>query len=1084
MRRLYPLPVLFAALSLFLAACQTDSPTVTKPAVKARSVAHETVLGRDGVRWTIPGTYSGRFEENQYFDRVFSCEEHGVSLMYCVNVGELVPDEQSMAYAVMRNFELEYPSSDILRQPQTTENGLTWDHYVCVSKGNAGYARINVDITCNSGRLVALISLTRLTSPTDKADWGAGTMYSYITLMSPDPKANVRESEILSRRKNAADILAFIGRSYLDRNRNAEAIPFIKAAREVRPNDAALAEFLADARLSAHQYEDVLTEANAMALRFPKSGGLVWRKAFALGELDRKDEALAEFHRAIFELGDHSTASLSAYFSYLCKIDEIGKHLDEVEGLANQNGDLGIQTYLARACIASGDSERADKVLDDLVRRAGDNVQLAQAIVWLYADAGKYDKAHALAKSFSDRGNPIGDYLEGAVYFREGKYTEARTAVMKSKEKLANDRNVIELMDAINARLGKADTTLFQTKVEPVALPDNFDSLLPSIPENYEEGFGAHRDYVGVMYAFDTGKSLRTTHYARYHVSTLGAISRMNEISMPFDPLYERVFVNYLRVLDEKGEKIAEGELANYYVTNSTDEIVMSQKKELRMPVPSLRPGCTVEYAVTYETLGKPERMQFQLRKLASDIPTRLAFAGLRGKTEAVTTMTANGAETLPDTPGMRFFFAKNPDPLTTYSAMPPDISFVPCAWFGAAGRTWSDECGEFVKSVGTLLEPSPVAAARVKSLLGDTYTQDEAVKKISAFVRDSLTYQGLLFGVRAMVPNTCETILSNRYGDCKDHSYLLMQMLNAAGVKAHLALVDTNRNVNTSMPDTFQFNHMIVYLPEYRGGIFLDMTDKGVTDAYEPFALVGCPCLIIDPANPRIVNVPENPPQSSLLRITRDITLSADGSATVQEEAVMSGLWAGYIRSILRGRSPCEYSVVLSQSTRISGLFPAHTIEAENLNDLDKPVVLRYRFSVPNFTATGKSLLGSLPSTWDEDQLLLPGDQPVRRVPIEQSYALDTSVEIRVTLPEGYVLGADAVGSAVSAETPYLLFKMNGDAPDARTLHYSVFLSRKTGLFPAAESLEREKTYSDALRALHRPIELVKAADGSQNQH
>ncbi|HNX05283.1 MAG TPA: DUF3857 domain-containing protein, partial [Opitutales bacterium] len=912
-----------------------------------------TVIGQKGVKWSIPKAINGKFEPNQYYDRVFTAGDRGVSLLFCVNLGQLQPDELACAFAIMRNFNLEYPSERVIRQQKTESNGLAWDHFISNGKGDAGYFRMNIDITCSEGRLVGLIGITRLATEKGAEDWGAGDLHRYITLLPPDPKAQNTEWGLLANQKNSGDILALIGRSYLDRSRNEEAVNFIKAAREVRPNDQLLAEFMLDAQISARHFDDIIGEANALAMRFPKSSGLVWRKAYALGELDRRDEALSEYRRAVFDMGDHSTVCLNAYLSYLCKIDEIGNNLEEVEKLASLNGDPAIQVYLARACLASGESERADKAIDDLVSRSGDNMQLAQAIVGLYLDTGNYEKAHGIARKLSDKDNPVGYYLEAAVYFHEGKYNEARVAAMKSREKLTNDRNVIELIDVINSRLGKADTTLFQNKIDPVPLPDDFASLVPPAQDDFEDDFGAHNEYRGVMYDFEPGKPIRTTRYLRYQVTTLGGIRRMNEISMPFDPLFERIYVNYLRVFDSKGEKIAEGDLANYYVTNSSDEVLMSQKKELHMPIPSLSPGCTVEYAVTYVTLGKQERMMFQLARLASDIPTRLAFAGLRGNTDAVTSATANGAETLPPKPGLIFSYARTPDPITSYSSMPADTAYIPCVWFCATGRTWADECAYFVKNVKTLLEPSPVAAERVKELLGENPTPEDAVRKITAFVRDSLTYQGLLFGVRAMVPNTCETILANRYGDCKDHSYLLMQMLNAAGVKAHLALVDTERNVNIDMPDAFQFNHMIVYLPDFKGGIFIDATDKGLSEVFEPFSLEGCPCLIIDSDNPRIVSVPANPPLSSTIRITRTIDISADGRATVDEKAVFRGLWAGYVRSVLRERSPREYSVALSQSARIPGLFPVKSIETENLDNLDEDMVLRYKFTVALFSRT-----------------------------------------------------------------------------------------------------------------------------------
>ena len=487
---------------------------------------------------------------------------------------------------------------------------------------------------------------------------------------------------------------------------------------------------------------------------------------------------------------------------------------------------------------------------------------------------------------------------------------------------MPNDRNVKNLSDAINSRLGKADTTIFQTPVEPVALPAQFHSLIPKTPDNFDGGFGAHEDYNGVVYQFEAGKPLRSTHYGRYSVSTVSAVRRMNDLRFPFDPLYERIYVNYYRVFDASGAAIAEGKLSDCYTANDPDEVLMSQKKELHIPVPSLSPGCTVEYAVSYETLGNQDKIPFKIQRLAETVPTLLSFTGVSGPEKAVSTATCNGVSELKGgNASSRFFYTLTPEPFTMYVNQPPLSMFVPTVWIWSTDKTWAGEVKNYYEQVGNLMNPSPAAAAKAKEILGDKYTPDEAVHKLSAFVRDSLTYQGILFGVRAMVPNSCEDILQNRYGDCKDHSYLLMQMLNAVGVKARLALADTERNVNVDAPDTFQFNHMIVYLPDYKGGYFIDATDKGTSDASEPFWLEECPCLILDKDNPRIVTVPDNPRGATAITIARTVTVRDNGTLDISEKTPFSGVWAGYIRMMLRDKTPAEYATAISQALRMGEL-------------------------------------------------------------------------------------------------------------------------------------------------------------------
>jgi len=1078
MRRLLPIPAylwLFV-LCLFAASCETTAPGGSgDAALKTETGARfkTTVVQRVGIKWEIPAQL-GSFEQNQNYDRVFVAGRNCVSILYCVDLGNLKPDDSACVYALFRNFDIAYPSANVLRQPDDEVHGIKWSHYVSRNPETNDSVSLNVDVAQIEGGLVGLISLTP-TQNGKKAEWGATEMYKYVSSVEKKSGIQPTWTERNSLRKNSGDILAYIGRSYLDRSRPEEAVAFIRAACAVRPDDLALAEFYVDSLITARKYEETVVEGESLLVKFPKSSGIVWRRAYALGEQDKKEEALAQFNRAVFEMGDNSSPCLNAYFSYLCKIREIGKRLSEVESLAEKNGDPMIQLYLAKACVESGNGDKADKTIDMVVSRFGENGQLAQSIVSLYSDAGQYEKAHRVARNIAATGNPEGDYLEAVVYYSENLFEKARESAMKSLAKMPHTRNVLEIVDAINARLGKADTSLFRTPVEPVALPEGFDALKTEAPSGFDDGFGAYNEYRGVMYYFEPGKSLRTTRYGKIRMTSVNAIRQRNEITLPFDPLFERIFVNRLEVFDPSGAKIAKGDLANYYITNSTNDTLMSQKKELHMPVPSMTPGCTVEYVVTYETLGPQDNMLFQICRLSGDVPTLLSFAGLRGATGKVTVTTANGVEALPDAPGLVFRYAKTPEPATLFSAMPPDTTYAPCVWLGIAGRTWADECAEYLKTVGDLYAPSEIVAEKVKEILGDTFTEDEAVRKITGFVRESLTYQGLLFGVRAMIPNKCETILSNRYGDCKDHSFLLMQMLRAAKVKAYLALVDTEKNVNLSIPDTFQFNHMIVYLPEYRGGIFIDATDKELSERYEPLGLEGSPCFIIDEKNPRIVNVPANPPDTSLITIDRKVTVAEDGTALVSEKVVLSGLWAGYVRNVLRGKTPREYPVVLSRGTRTDGLFSVRSVQAENLDDPDAEVTLAYEFTVKTFSLVEGKLVGRVPLTWDLEQVTLPGDQLVRRIPLEQEYALSCRTSVILVPPAGWRIEEGSQGTDTSLEVPSVAFSIKLTQSEDNLFHCLSAIERRKGLFPATEAKAREEICDEARRSLARPIILVK---------
>jgi hypothetical protein len=458
------------------------------------------------------------------------------------------------------------------------------------------------------------------------------------------------------------------------------------------------------------------------------------------------------------------------------------------------------------------------------------------------------------------------------------------------------------------------------------------------------------------------------------------------------------------------------------------------------------------------------------------DMPCLLGFAGLTGAVDSVTTTTANGAQTIRGKDGSLFHYALNPLPSQDTTHMPPSIAYVPGAWFWNKSNSWKSEGDFYFKTAGKVLEPSPTATAKAREILGDKFTPEEAVDKLAAFVRDSLTYQGIAFGVRAMVPNTCDDILHNRYGDCKDHSFLLAQMLNGVGVRAYLTLADTTRNVNVATPDDFQFDHMIVYVPDVRGGLYIDTTEKGASYHDQPFWLAGSPVLILDKENgSRIATIPLNKPNADRLHVERRVTLSADGSATIREKLSFSGSWACFARETLRNKTPDQYAMILTEQFHITQIHSAHDVTAVNLESPDKEVVVEYSYRQEGvFAPIDGRLVGCLPQSWEMNELTPPGDQPVRRVPIWHALQTGMTSETILELPQGYapefpVRGDDAF------DTPFFRVSVTLTAPDAATLCSRTDYFRKPGLFPADSRDARDQAYERVLNDLNRPIVLVK---------
>ncbi|HKM61236.1 MAG TPA: DUF3857 and transglutaminase domain-containing protein, partial [Acidisphaera sp.] len=124
---------------------------------------------------------------------------------------------------------------------------------------------------------------------------------------------------------------------------------------------------------------------------------------------------------------------------------------------------------------------------------------------------------------------------------------------------------------------------------------------------------------------------------------------------------------------------------------------------------------------------------------------------------------------------------------------------------------------------------PTPEIVAKAREIAGDR-TGLDAARAIYDWVAHRIRYVAIYLDPEAgWVPHPAEEVLRQGYGDCKDHVVLMQAMLAAVGVRADAALVNWGESYDS--PDVatpFQFNHAIVYLPDYHR--FLNPTDPFAT--------------------------------------------------------------------------------------------------------------------------------------------------------------------------------------------------------------------------------------------------------------
>jgi hypothetical protein len=183
---------------------------------------------------------------------------------------------------------------------------------------------------------------------------------------------------------------------------------------------------------------------------------------------------------------------------------------------------------------------------------------------------------------------------------------------------------------------------------------------------------------------------------------------------------------------------------------------------------------------------------------------------------------------------------------------------------------TWSRIGHWFDQLVG-----EPAIAAQVaelaQSLCAETAPPRSCIEAAADYVKRQVRYEAVEIGRGSWVPTEAATVLARGWGDCKDKSLLLKQILAVLGIPAQLVLIRSgaDSSIATDFAWPGAFNHMIVAIPSQvaavteddpvnDGYLFIDPTsDMGGISWLTP-SCQGRPALVINRDTSKLVRTPE----------------------------------------------------------------------------------------------------------------------------------------------------------------------------------------------------------------------------------
>ncbi len=253
-------------------------------------------------------------------------------------------------------------------------------------------------------------------------------------------------------------------------------------------------------------------------------------------------------------------------------------------------------------------------------------------------------------------------------------------------------------------------------------------------------------------------------------------------------------------------------------------------------------------------------------------------------------------------------------------------------------------------------IETTPEIAALAAEITAGIDERRAQAEAIDQWVKRNIRYVAIEIGVGGIVPHHAALVLKNRYGDCKDHATLMAALLAAKGIASELVLIRAgNVFALPEVAHTGAFNHMIIYLPEFR--LYDDPTVATAGFGVLSAGTYDHPVVRISAQGVWVARTPAMRVADHVSANRTRINVAADGATTGETTETTTGIFATHARNraldILdnKGLDDGAVEALRTNGTPGDGLF-----EIDQAASLADPFVVKGHFQIGKINIVPKA--------------------------------------------------------------------------------------------------------------------------------
>jgi hypothetical protein len=391
---------------------------------------------------------------------------------------------------------------------------------------------------------------------------------------------------------------------------------------------------------------------------------------------------------------------------------------------------------------------------------------------------------------------------------------------------------------------------------------------------------------------------------------------------------------------------------------------------------------------------------------------------------------------------------------------------------------SWADIGKWYSQLTADSRQPTPALQQKVQELAPGNLSPLARIEALARFAQRDIRYASIKMGIGGFKPHAAGEIFAHRYGDCKDKANVLAAMLAQININSFYMPIHDDRGIFTQdSPPNHLFNHVILAIqlpdaikesfpavfthPKLGRLLIFDPTNEFVPFGQLPAYEQDSYALLVTENSGELIHLPASPPEVNELRRSAKLKLLPDGSLQGEVEEVRSGYLAMTERMYLEQETERDRKKMMEHFLGATiGNFQVDGFEFINENNIDKDLVLKYKFTANHYAKNAGQLLLVRPRILGEDVSRFDGSKP-RHYPYEFEAPFLASDSVEITLPDGFKV--DELPDPAKANFPFAQYTSKTEAA-GNVLKYTREYKMMTTLVPVDHIDQLRRLFSEIM--------------------